>query len=91
MYDIPPAVPFLNSDLIAHLMGLSNKAPVIVDGKLVTTLIDSGAQVSSESSGFCGQMVLRVHPLNRLLELEGTGGSAIPHTRYVEIYLQIPV
>ena len=40
-------VPFLNPDPIAHLVGCSNEAPVIVDGQEMTTLIYSGAQVSS--------------------------------------------
>ena len=74
-----PAVPFLNLDLITHLVGWSNEAPIITDGQKVTTLIDSGAQVSSVSSGFCKQMALKVHPLDRLLELETAGGSAIPY------------
>ena len=42
------------------------------------------------SSGFCKWMALKVHPLNRLLELEGTGGSAILYLGYVEVNLQIP-
>ena len=35
-------------------------------------------------------MALMVHPLDQLLELEGTGGLAIPYLRYVEVNLQIP-
>ena len=31
-----------------------------------------------------------VHPLDRLLELEGTRGSAIPYVGYVEVNIQIP-
>ena len=50
-------------------------------------LIDSGAQVSSVSTGFCEHMTLKVHPLGRLLE--GTGGLAIPYLGYVEVNLQI--
>ena len=37
---------------IAHLVGCSNKAPVIEDGQEMTALIDLGAQVSSVSSQF---------------------------------------
>ena len=85
-----PPVPFLNLDLIAHLVGWSSEAPVIVDGQKVTALIELGAQVSSVSCGFFKQMILRVYPLDRLLEIEGTRGSAIPHLGYVEVNLQIP-
>ena len=35
-------------------------------------------------------MAPKAHPLDRLLELEGTEGSAIPYLGYVEVNLQIP-
>ena len=88
--EVSPDVPFLNPDLIACLMGHCNKAPIIVDGQKVITLITSGAQVSSVSSGFCEQMALKVHPLDRPLKLEGTSQAAIPYLGYVEVNLQIP-
>ena len=83
------AIPFLNPDPVGHLVGQSNEAPVIVDGQRVTALIYFGAQVSSISSGFCDLLALEVHPLGRLLELEGMGGSVIPYLAYVEVNLQI--
>ena len=55
----------------------------------MTTLIDLGAQVSNISSQFCEGLNLHIQPLGRLLELEGTGGSAIPYLGYVEVNLQI--
>ena len=61
----------------------------MVDRQKVTALIDLGAPVSSVSSRFCEQMTLKVHPLDRLLELEGTRGSAIPYLGYVEVNLHI--
>ena len=75
--------PILNPDPIAHLVGQSNEAPVIIDGQKVIMLNDSGAQVCSVSSEFCECMTLEVHPLGRLLELEGTGGSAILYLGYI--------
>ena len=89
-WGVTPAVPFLKLDSVDHLVGWSNKASVIVDRQNVTVLINSWAQVSSVSSRFCEQMTLKVHPLDRLLELEGTGGSAIPYLGYAEVNLQIP-
>ena len=35
-------------------------------------------------------MALQVHPLDKVLELEGTRRSAIPYLGYVEVNLQIP-
>ena len=68
----------------------SNEATVIVDGQEMTTLMDSGAQVSSISSKFCDDPASQIQPLGQLLELEGTGGSAIPYHEFVEVNLQIP-
>ena len=62
---------------------------MIIDGQRMTALIDSGAQVSSIHSQFCEDLTLQIQPLGRLLELEGTGGSAIPYLGYVEVNLQI--
>ena len=84
-----PVIPFLNLDPVVCLVGWSNEALVIIDEQKVTALIDSGTQVSSISSGFCKLLILEVHSLGRLLELEGTGGSAIPYLGYVEVNLQI--
>ena len=71
-WEVTPAIPFLNLDPITCLVGWSNQAPIIIDGQKVIMLIDLRAQVSSVSSGFCEQMALKVHPLDRQLKLEGT-------------------
>ena len=42
------------------------------------------------SSKFCEDLVLQIQPLGQLLELEGTGGAAIPYLELVEVNLQIP-
>ena len=85
-----PVFPFLNPDPVACLVGWSSEAPVIIDGQKVTMLINSGAQVSIVSSGFCECMNLEVDPLGKLLELDGTGGSAIPYQGHIEVNLHIP-
>ena len=83
-------VPFFYPDPIVHSVGHSNEVPVIVDGQRMTTLIDLGAQVYSISFQFCEDLTLQIQPLGRLLELEGTGGSAIPYLRYIEVNPQMP-
>ena len=80
---------FLNLDPIAHLIGCSNEAPVIIDRQEVAALIDLGAQVSSISAQLCEDLTLQIQSLGWLLELEGTGGAAIPYLGYVEVNLQI--
>ena len=85
-----PGCPILNPGPDYPPSRWSNEAPIIIDGKKVITLIDLGAKVSSVSSGFCKWITLKIHPLDRLLELEGTRGSAIPYLGYVEVNWQIP-
>ena len=70
-------------------MGCANEAPVVVDGCEVTGLVDLGAQVSNISAQLCKELGLEIQPLGQLLELEGTGGVAIPYLRFVEVNLQI--
>ena len=72
------------------MVGHANEAPVVIDGREVTALVDLGAQVSNSSAQLCKELGLEVQPLGQLLELEGTGGAAIPYLRFVEVNLQIP-
>ena len=83
-------IPFLNPDPVARLIGHANEAPVVMDGCEMTALVDLGAQVSTISALLCEELGLEIQPLGRLLELEGTGGAAIPYLGFVEVNLQIP-
>ena len=60
-----------------------------MDGLKVTAFMDSGAQVSNISARLCEELGLKIQPLGQLLELEGTGGAAIPYLTFVEVNLQI--
>ena len=64
--------------------------PVVIHGCEVAALIDLGAQVSNISAQLCEDLGLEIQPSGQLLELEGTGGVAIPYLRFVEVNLQIP-
>ena len=52
--------------------------------------MDLGEQVSNISAQLCEELGLKIQPLGQLLELEGTGGAAIPYLGFVEVNLQIP-
>ena len=82
-------IPFLNPDPVARLVGCANEAPVVIDGHEVAALVHSGAQVSNISAQLCKELGLEIKPLGWLLELEGTGGAAIPYFGFVEVNLQI--
>ena len=85
-----PTCPILKPRPECPPSGTVQQGPHHCYGQKVTTLIDLEAQISSVSSRFCEQMTMKVHPLDKLLELEGTGGSAIPYLGDVEVNLQIP-
>ena len=59
------------------MVGCANEASVVIDGREVTALVDSGAQVSNISVQLCEELDLEIQPLGQLLDLEGTGGTAI--------------
>ena len=87
--EIDPVL-FLNPDPIACLVGYSNEAPANCGWGETTTLIYLGAQVSSVSAKFGEDLTLQIKPLGQLLELEETGGAAIPYLGFVEVNLEIP-
>ena len=71
------------------LVGCTNEAPVVMDGCEVAALVDLGEQVLTMSAQLCEELGLKIQPLGQLLELEGTGGAAIPYLGFVEVNLQI--
>ena len=71
-----------------QLVGHANKALVVLDGCEVAALVDLGAQMLTMSAQLCEELGLKIQPLGRLLELEGTGGAAIPYLGFVEVNLQ---
>ena len=53
-------------------------------------LINSGAQVSTETDQYCKQEGLTFYPLESLLKIQATGGRLVPYRGDVEIDLRIP-
>ena len=66
---------YYNPDPLFRLIGESNEANVLIGGNKLPALIDSGAQVSAMTQKLAKQMKLKVHKLNKLLRIEGTGGG----------------
>ena len=75
---------------MARLIGERNESQVEVNGQGMKALIDTGAQVSSISLAMVKRMKLRIHQLQTLLDIEGTGGTEVPYLGYVEVHLCIP-
>ena len=80
----------MNPDPVAHLVGHANEAPGGSRWARGHCLDDLEARVSNISIQLCKDLDLEIQPLGQLLELEGTGGAAIPYLRFVEVNLQIP-
>ena len=56
-------------------MGRTNEEQIVINGHQVTALLDTGSQVTHVSEAFCQAKGLQIHPLNHLVEIEGTGGE----------------
>ena len=79
-----------NPDPLVRLIGEANEAPAIVEGVPITSLVDSGACMSAMVKSFAEELQLEIKPLKTILDIEGTGGGAVPYHGYVECRLQLP-
>ena len=65
---------FLNPDPWTRLIGRANEEKIIVNGKAVTALLDTGSQVTHISLDYCQAVGIPIHPINQLVKIEGAGG-----------------
>ncbi|KAG1953791.1 interleukin-1 receptor accessory protein-like 1-A [Pimephales promelas] len=74
------------------LIGMRCTAQVRVEGKEVNCLLDTGSQVTTIPLSFYNSYLSHhpLQPLNRLLEVEGANGQAVPYLGYVELALKFP-
>ena len=61
----------------ARLIGRANEEQVVINGHPVTALLDTGSQVTHISEAFCQTNSIQIHPLDKLVEIEGTGGTLL--------------
>ena len=64
----------LNPDPWTRLIGRANEERIIVNGKTVTALLDTGSQVTHISLDYCQAMGIPIHHINQLVKIEGAGG-----------------
>ena len=81
---------FLNPDPWSRLIGRDNEERIIVNGKTVTALLDTGSQVTYISLDYCQAMGIPIHPINQLVKIERAGGDAIDYVGFIEAELSIP-
>ena len=59
----------------ARLIGRANVEQIVINGHPLTALLDTGSQVTNISEAFCQANSIQIHPLDKLVEIEGTGGT----------------
>ena len=59
------------------LIGRANEEQIMINGHPVTALLDTGSQVTHISEAFCQANIFQIHPLDKLVEIEGTGGTLL--------------
>ena len=73
------------------LIGRANEEQIMINGHPVTALLDTGSQVTHISEAFCHANNFQIHPLDKLVEIEGTGGDLIKYIGYIEATLILPL
>ena len=64
----------VNPDPWARLIGRANEEKILVNGKSVTALLDTGSQVTHISPNYHQAMGIPVNPIAQLVHIEGMGG-----------------
>ena len=59
------------------LIGRANEDQIMINGHPVTALLDTGSQVTHVSEAFCHANNFQIYPLDKLVEIEGTGGALL--------------
>ena len=70
----PPNSKTLNPDPWTRLIGRATEEKIVVNGKTVKTLLETGSQVTHISLDYCQAMGIPIHPINQLIKIEGAGG-----------------
>ena len=69
------------------LIGRANEEKIMINGHPVTALLDTGSQVTHISEAFGQANNFQIHPLDKLVEIEGIGGDLIKYIGYIEATL----
>ena len=73
------------------LIGRANEEQIMINGHPVTALLDTGSLVTHISEAFCQTNNIQIKPLDKLVEIEGTGGDLIKYIGYIEATLTLPL
>ena len=68
-----------------------NEESIFINGQPVTALLDTGSQVTHVSHDYCVANGIAIHPIAKLVNIEGTGGDSIEYLGYAEASLSLPM
>ena len=68
---------YKNDNPWARLIERANEEQIMINGHPVTALLDTGSQVTHISEAFCQANNIQIQPLDKLVEIEGTGGTLL--------------
>lgn len=74
------------------LVGTKSTARVEVEGRPITSLMDTGSQVTTVPQSFYQQHLseYEIKPLFDLLEVQGANGQCVPYLGYIELNVTFP-
>ena len=72
-----------------RILGRANETEIELGGKISKALIDSGSIILKMSKGYCDEHGYEIQPLDRLVPMEGSGGTDVPYLGYVEVRMCI--
>ena len=81
---------YYNPDAWSRLIGKSNTSPIYINGELITSLLDTGSQISFISEKFCTEKGYDIQPIEKLINFKGANGLDIEYSGFIEVNLQIP-
>ena len=64
----------LNPDPLTRVIGRANEEKIMVNGRSVIALLDTGSQVTHISQDYCQTMGIPIHTITQLVHIEGMGG-----------------
>ena len=91
MGGITPGPQYHNPDPLVWLIGTPNESPAVVEGVSITSLVDSGANMTAITKSFAKELQLDIKSLETILDIQAMGGGHVPYHGYVECRLKIPM
>ena len=79
-----------HEDVWTKLVVRANEDKICINGHSVNALLDTGSQVAHVSQDFCLANGIKIHPINQLVNIEGTGDT-IEYVGYIEAKLSLPM